>query len=88
MGSAPLPGAMPKFGGDEEDAVRAHLMEQLKPLCEAEPEVLADYVLVLVEKDVPRAELRENCVSELSAFLQDDTEAFVTQLFSDLDSKP
>ena len=88
VGSAPLPGAMPKFGGDEEDAVRAHLMEQLKPLCEAEPEVLADYVLVLVEKDVPRAELRENCVSELSAFLQDDTEAFVTQLFSDLDSKP
>ena len=72
----------------EEDAVRQHLMEQLQPLCEAEPEVLADYVIVLVEKDVPKEELRENCINELSAFLQDETQAFVTQLFSDLESKP
>ena len=72
----------------EEDAVRQHLMEQLKPLCEAEPEVLADYVMVLVEKDVPQAELRENCIEELSAFLQDETEGFVNRLFSDLESKP
>eukprot|EP00277_Geminigera_cryophila_P045755 CAMPEP_0173073386 /NCGR_PEP_ID=MMETSP1102-20130122/10378_1 /TAXON_ID=49646 /ORGANISM="Geminigera sp., Strain Caron Lab Isolate" /LENGTH=198 /DNA_ID=CAMNT_0013942229 /DNA_START=129 /DNA_END=723 /DNA_ORIENTATION=+ len=63
-------------------------MEQLKPLCEAEPEVLADYVMVLVEKDVPQAELRENCIEELSAFLQDETEGFVNRLFSDLESKP
>ena len=72
----------------EEDAVRQHLVEQLKPLSEAEPEVLADYVMVLVEKDVPKDELRENCVLELSAFLQESTEQFVSQLFSDLDAKP
>jgi len=29
------------------------LMEKLKPGCEAEPEVLADDVMVLVEKEVP-----------------------------------
>lgn len=63
-----------RLGGDEEPVLRQHLMEKLEPLCEAEPAVLAEYVIALLKNDASMDELRANCVSELQDFLQENTE--------------
>ena len=44
--------------------------------------------MVIIEQDCELSELRNKCVNEFRPFLFQDTEVFVSQLFSDLESKP
>jgi hypothetical protein len=74
------------------EGLRVHLCNSFKQyqaeMCKEEPDLLAEYVMVIIEKDASTRELRNNCVNELRPFLFQETDACVSQLFSDLESKP
>ena len=48
---------------------------------DAELDVLGKYVLSLICADLPDDELRAHCAEQLSDFLNEETENFVTRLF-------
>ena len=52
--------------------------------CEADPDVLAKYVLALLRHD-KESELEAHCIEQLRDFLKDETERFVKQLFRTLE---
>lgn len=54
--------------------------------CEADPEVVADYVLALLKHDSPSEDLKPHCIKELSDFLGDETNSFVDALFDTIES--
>lgn len=63
------------------------VLEILKPLYSADPQILGDYVFALLAKKTePVAELRQLCLDELQDFLREHTEAFVNLLFAKLKS--
>jgi len=66
---------------EDQTALRDWLITTLEPLCDADPEALARYVVALVTKDKPLDKLRENCIDRLDVFLSQDTTDFVDQLF-------
>ncbi|KZT41348.1 hypothetical protein SISSUDRAFT_303216 [Sistotremastrum suecicum HHB10207 ss-3] len=55
--------------------------------CDADPVVLADYVLALLIHDGPEAELRKMFAKQLEEFLEQESGRFVETLFSALRSK-
>jgi len=55
--------------------------------CEADPQVLAEFIVALLKHDVTRQELQALCVSELQDFLGKATDHFVKQLFRTMDTK-
>lgn len=57
----------------DEEALRKYLMGSLQPLCEAEPAMLADYVISLLKNDHSRRELVALCERELIDFLEGNT---------------
>ncbi|KAJ1983486.1 hypothetical protein H4R34_001247 [Dimargaris verticillata] len=67
-----------------QDALKVYLAKDLEPICEADPEVLSDYVIALLKKNEPVAQLRETCKSQLEDFLVSETDAFVDRLFRQL----
>ncbi|KAJ1972973.1 hypothetical protein H4R35_004377 [Dimargaris xerosporica] len=69
-----------------QDALKAYLVKDLEPICEADPEVLSDYVIALLKKNEPVAQLRETCKSQLEDFLVSETNAFVDRLFCQLET--
>jgi RNA-binding protein 26 len=77
----------------EEEATKPlknYLIKHLEPICAAEPEVLATYVVALLRNDKPRNELQDLCTDQLEDFLKEETKPFVTQLFEvlkDLENK-
>mmetsp|Transcript_43746 Transcript_43746/g.138268 ORF Transcript_43746/g.138268 Transcript_43746/m.138268 type:complete len:98 (+) Transcript_43746:137-430(+) len=73
-----------RFVPDQEAALRARLIDQLSTLSEAEPPVLAEYVIALLKNDVALDDLKKTCNDELHDFLQDNTPLFVDKLFEDL----
>eukprot|EP00960_Hanusia_phi_P036594 752412-Hanusia_phi.AAC.5 len=73
-----------RFVADQEAALRARLIDQLSPLSEAEPPVLAEYVIALLKNDTALDDLRKMCLDQLVDFLQENTEPFVEKLFEDL----
>ncbi|KAJ3173717.1 hypothetical protein HDU88_002806 [Geranomyces variabilis] len=62
------------------------LMAQLSPITDADPVVLADYVIALLKHDKPVPDLKILCSSQLDDFLKDETQPFVTTLFESLES--
>ncbi|GAA5923391.1 hypothetical protein JCM3775_007525 [Rhodotorula graminis] len=57
------------------------LVRALEPISDAEPLVLADYVLALLKRDVRDLDdLRQSCVNELDDFLQQHSAPFVDSL--------
>eukprot|EP01041_Mallomonas_annulata_P000419 gene419-756_t len=64
----------------EIDQILKWLSKQLAPICEADPDVLAKYVLALLRHD-KESELESHCIEQLRDFLRDETENFVKQLF-------
>ncbi|KNC98627.1 uncharacterized protein SPPG_06309 [Spizellomyces punctatus DAOM BR117] len=62
------------------------LTSQLQPICDADPIVLADYVIALLKHDKPIADLKALCISQLDDFLKEATQPFVLQLFDSLAS--
>ncbi|KAJ3197495.1 hypothetical protein HK101_003193 [Irineochytrium annulatum] len=59
--------------------LRGYLTAQLEPICDADPEVLADYVLALLKHD--KHDLKETCINQLEDFLKEETVPFVNKLF-------
>ncbi|BGP19971.1 hypothetical protein JCM10213_006748 [Rhodosporidiobolus nylandii] len=65
-------------------ALKPWLIRHLEPICDADPPVLADYILALLKHDVPVPELRKLCVSQLEDFLDRHTAPFVDTLIAHL----
>ena len=65
-------------------SLKAWLIEELEPISDSDPSVLADYILVLLEKDQPDAALQQSCRESLLELLKDETEGFVDRLFDAL----
>ena len=63
-----------RFVPDQEAALRARLIDQLSPLSEAEPPVLAEYVIALLKNDVVLDDLKRTCLDQLFDFLQENTQ--------------
>jgi hypothetical protein len=55
--------------------------------CDAEPSVLADYVIALLKHDKEDKELMDLCASQLQDFLREETAAFLEDLFKFLNVK-
>lgn len=55
--------------------------------CDADPAVLGNHVLALLNKENPESELRGAMCDELDVFLQQETKGFVDQLFVTLETK-
>ena len=51
---------------------------------DSEPSVLADYILVLLEKELPEEELQQSVKDSLLELLKSETEGFVNRLFDAL----
>ncbi|KAJ3123316.1 hypothetical protein HK100_011651 [Physocladia obscura] len=49
--------------------------------CDADPSVLAEYVIALLKHDKTNADLRTLCLEQLDEFLKHETETFVSKLF-------
>ena len=66
----------------------AWLNRELKPICGEEPDALAQYVEALIkDDDLSKGELKEHCLSELSDFLEENTEAFVNKMFAAIEDE-
>ncbi|GAA5935829.1 hypothetical protein JCM1841_004874 [Sporobolomyces salmonicolor] len=61
----------------EPAVLKPWLVQHLEPISDADPAVLADYVLALLKHDVPEADLDRLCNEQLSDFLEANTPAFV-----------
>ncbi|CAI5504923.1 unnamed protein product [Closterium sp. Naga37s-1] len=61
------------------------LIDLLKPISEADPALLANYVVALLKNSKPHDELRRLCLDQLQDFLTDETEGFVAKLFDALE---
>ncbi|KAF8587345.1 hypothetical protein K439DRAFT_1630837 [Ramaria rubella] len=68
-------------------SLRPWLVRTLQPICDADPEALADYVLALLKHDAAEPELRKMFVSQLEEFLEKEASKFVDALFSALRTK-
>jgi hypothetical protein len=86
----------------DSDKMLAWLSRELEPMyvfllppvlifqhsCEADPEVLAKYVLALLNQEAnPHQDMKAHCVTELRDFLRDYTEDFVVSLFEAIESE-
>lgn len=69
------------------ESLKSWLVGKLTPMCDADPNALAKYVVALVKKDKSEEDLRKLCVDQLEVFLQGQTTAFVAQLFDILNNK-
>ena len=69
----------------DEEVLRSWLVAELRPISDADPDVLARYVLALLRNDKTLSQLRSLCVEQLEDFLADSTEGFVTRLFDALE---
>ncbi|KAF9350754.1 hypothetical protein BGX26_011139, partial [Mortierella sp. AD094] len=69
------------------DDLKAYLTKELTLISDADPGMLADYIIALLKHDKENNELKTLCVSQLEDFLLEETEPFVTSLFKALDSK-
>ncbi|KAI8507726.1 RNA-binding protein 26 [Branchiostoma belcheri] len=69
------------------EAFKTWLANTLSPICDADPQALAKYVVALVKKDKPQEELKALCKDQLEVFLQKETNTFVESLFVALNTK-
>ena len=69
----------------DEETARQWLIAELRPISDADPDVLARYVLALLRNDKTLPQLRSLCVEQLEDFLADRTGGFVTRLFDALE---
>ncbi|CAE6529417.1 unnamed protein product [Rhizoctonia solani] len=78
---------MPVFNSEDAPALRPWLVKNLEPICDAEPEVLSNYVLALLKHEAPENELKETFRNQLHDFLDNETSKFVDDLFTALKNK-
>ncbi|KWU41073.1 hypothetical protein RHOSPDRAFT_27871 [Rhodotorula sp. JG-1b] len=71
----------------DQHATKDWLVRALDPISDAEPALLADFIIALLANDVPgRRELRANCIEQLVDFLEDNTTSFVDALMQYLEA--
>ncbi|EPQ30648.1 uncharacterized protein PFL1_01549 [Pseudozyma flocculosa PF-1] len=75
------------FDAAHTDELKAWLASELGPICDADPEVLSDYVLALLKHDASETELQKLLREQLEDFLAAETEGFVSRTFDALASK-
>ncbi|KIJ45498.1 hypothetical protein M422DRAFT_74981 [Sphaerobolus stellatus SS14] len=68
-------------------SLRPWLIRTLQPICDADPEALADYVIALLKHDAPEPQLRKMFIGQLEEFLEKEAEAFVDSLLAALRTK-
>ncbi|KAG0252572.1 RNA-binding protein 27, partial [Mortierella polycephala] len=73
--------------GTAQEALKAYLTKELTLISDADPAMLADYIIALLKHDKSDSELKTLCISQLEDFLQKETEPFVQTMFKALDSK-
>ncbi|KAG0367957.1 hypothetical protein BC939DRAFT_445349 [Gamsiella multidivaricata] len=69
------------------DDLKAYLAKELAEIADADPGMLADYVIALLKHDKEKDDLRALCISQLEDFLPKQADAFVDTLFKALDTK-
>ncbi|KAF9199240.1 hypothetical protein BGZ49_010668 [Haplosporangium sp. Z 27] len=69
------------------DDLKAYLTKELTLISDADPGMLADYIIALLKHDKESNELKTLCISQLEDFLLEETEPFVTSLFKALENK-
>ncbi|XP_057828055.2 zinc finger CCCH domain-containing protein 27 isoform X2 [Cryptomeria japonica] len=69
----------------QEPLLVRYLVKNLKPLSEADPALVANYIVALLKNNKPQEELQKICIEQLHEFLGDNTMTFVTQLFNALE---
>ncbi|GAA6011570.1 hypothetical protein JCM10207_002662 [Rhodosporidiobolus poonsookiae] len=75
---------MVKLPAFDPTATKHWLISTLEPISDAEPAVLADYVLALLKHDVDLDEMRAMCTNQLDDFLDKHTPKFVDDLLRHL----
>ncbi|KAJ1722063.1 hypothetical protein LPJ53_003470, partial [Coemansia erecta] len=78
---------MALFTEKDEDLVKKFLFDKINNFCDADPGIMADYILVTLQNDMSESELKEHCKSDLIEFFGDSTSSFVDSLFVDLKAK-
>ncbi|KAJ2550275.1 hypothetical protein EV175_004135 [Coemansia sp. RSA 1933] len=78
---------MPLFDEKDEGLVKAFLFNKIESECDADPGIMADYILVTLQNDMSQPELKQHCKTDLVEFFGDKTNVFVDTLFDSLDSK-
>ncbi|KAH8835399.1 hypothetical protein DL96DRAFT_1520014 [Flagelloscypha sp. PMI_526] len=63
------------------------LIRTLEPICDAEPNALADYILALLKHNVSEPEMRKELADQLDEFLEKECQPFVEMLFKVLRSR-
>ncbi|KAF9560207.1 hypothetical protein CPC08DRAFT_818389 [Agrocybe pediades] len=74
---------------DSENAthLKPWLVRTLEPICDAEPGALADYILALLQHNVPENEMRDELATQLDEFLEKECPAFIDTLFTAIRTK-
>ncbi|KAF8887920.1 hypothetical protein CPB84DRAFT_1837655 [Gymnopilus junonius] len=74
---------------DPESAVhlKPWLVRTLEPICDAEPGALADYILALLQHNVPENEMRQELAVQLDEFLEKECSSFIDTLFTVIRTK-
>ncbi|KAF9938213.1 RNA-binding protein 27, partial [Modicella reniformis] len=67
--------------------LKAYLTQELTLISDADPAMLADYIIALLKHDKDDSELKSLCITQLEDFLQKATVPFVDALFKVLESK-
>ncbi|KAG0306294.1 hypothetical protein BGZ97_000799, partial [Linnemannia gamsii] len=70
-----------------DSGLKEFLTKELALISDADPAMLADYIIALLKHDKENDELKELCVSQLDDFLQQETVPFVDMLFKALATK-
>eukprot|EP01018_Ginkgo_biloba_P039146 Gb_08836 [translate_table: standard] len=69
----------------QEAPLLRYLVKTLEPLSEADPTLVAKYIIALLKNNKPKEELQKICIDQLHDFLGDGTKSFVTKLFHALE---
>ncbi|KAI0048419.1 hypothetical protein FA95DRAFT_1490904 [Auriscalpium vulgare] len=75
------------FDPSTADHLKPWLTKTLEPICDADPDALADYILALLKHNAPENDLRKELASQLDEFLEKEGPGFINTLFTALRTK-
>lgn len=59
----------PLFAEPDSPLLKRYLINRLESASEADPDVLSDYILALLQHDQPPAEVMATCITQLADFM-------------------
>ncbi|OKL58052.1 hypothetical protein UA08_06685 [Talaromyces atroroseus] len=71
-----------QFTEEKAAQVKAWVVKRLEDISDADSDVLADYVLALIQSDAPDDEIRQASIENLEDFLKENTVRFVDEIFA------